>query len=136
MTQSVLAINATAPDGVSWGCSVRVGALLPCPVVALGNVDLTRFHAGYADGEDAGLDLRFEPPPAFYDWPRWRRFGWRMGNEAARERRSADAVGGWLRELGLPVGVNPWLRDTASGLAFEEGWGLVDRRAVLRARRG
>lgn len=91
--------------------------------LVLPNLDLVRYHVGYADGYEAGIDGAVVPPAAYYGWPKWRRMGWTIGNGDACERRSPFEAGRWARALGLPVGVNPWLRDTPTGLDFEEGWG-------------
>lgn len=94
-------------------------------LLTVGNLDMALFAAGYTAGEDAALDGTGELPGGAARRPRWWRIGWVVGNLCTRRRMSAWSVGAWCRTmLGLPAGVNPWLRDTPSGLAFEEGWGV------------
>lgn len=91
------------------------------PAERMPNLRLTEYLAGYAAGHAAATegvaDLPEQAPLA-----RWWRFGWLVGRVAARERRSPADLGRFLRACGLPIDVNPWLRDTPSGMAFEDGW--------------
>ncbi|MBP2303305.1 hypothetical protein [Azospirillum picis] len=85
------------------------------------NLRMIDYLAGYAAGSDAMasgvVDLPNNAPRS-----RWWRFGWLVGRLAARERRSPADLGRFLRSCGQPIEANPWLRDTPSGMAFEEGW--------------
>lgn len=100
----------------------RIGRASPIePTARLPNLRLEEYLAGYAAGHAAATagvaDLPEQAPAG-----RWWRFGWLVGRVAARERRSPADLGRFLRACGLPIDVNPWLRDTPSGLSFEDGW--------------
>lgn len=93
--------------------------------MTVGNLDQAAFAQGYIAGEDAALDARIEMTGWEAARSPWWRIGWAIGTICTRRRMSAWSVGAWCRTmLRLPVGVNPWLRDTVSGLDFEEGWGI------------